>query len=132
MAIEKCRKHRILFYPATKDVNHFYINSHLFCLPSEWEGFPNVVAEAMAHGLPVIGFSDCSGVNQLVNSGETGLLASGNADPNSLANALVSLMSDGGLRSKMGSNGAIAIKKYSPKNILNQWEVALKKVALTS
>jgi glycosyltransferase involved in cell wall biosynthesis len=42
--------------------------------PSLWEGFPNSVAEALAAGLPVGGFTDCEGVRDLIVSGTSGWL----------------------------------------------------------
>jgi glycosyltransferase involved in cell wall biosynthesis len=42
--------------------------------PSLWEGFPNSVAEALAHGVPVGGFSDCEGVRDLISNGRNGWL----------------------------------------------------------
>jgi glycosyltransferase involved in cell wall biosynthesis len=48
--------------------------------PSLWEGFPNSVAEALAAGLPVGGFTDCEGVRDLVMSGRSGWLVN-RSDP---------------------------------------------------
>jgi GalNAc-alpha-(1->4)-GalNAc-alpha-(1->3)-diNAcBac-PP-undecaprenol alpha-1,4-N-acetyl-D-galactosaminyltransferase len=125
---EKNLQSRVLFYPNVRDVNKFYLESQILCLPSQWEGFPNVVAEAMAHGLPVVGYEGCSGVSHLVDSGLNGLLAKGNANPETLAYSLAILMGDPVLRCEMGREAALSIKKYDSKIILDRWEEAFKKV----
>lgn len=50
-----------------------YPNMDVLILPSFWEGFPYVIIEAMAHGIPVIA-TDVGGVSEAVLDGRTGLL----------------------------------------------------------
>jgi len=44
----------IVWAGARKDMGRFYSSLDLFCSPSRGEGFPNVVAEAMACGVPCV------------------------------------------------------------------------------
>ena len=46
------------FYPATFKILEAYQSCDMFCLPSFYEGFPNVVCEAMSCGKPIL----CSNV----------------------------------------------------------------------
>ena len=56
------------------------------------DGIPNVIAEAMATGVPVVS-TDVSGIPELVLHGRTGLLAPPN-DPGALADAIARLLGD--------------------------------------
>lgn len=49
------------------EVIFYYQDSDIFILPSDWEGMPNVVLEAMASGLPII-MTPCEGSAELVGN----------------------------------------------------------------
>ena len=112
-----------------KSVGQWYASSHLFCLPSRWEGFPNALAEALAHGLPAVGFAECAGVRDLITDGRAGLLAEGNGDAGTLAVALEKAMSSGELRRSMGSEAICSVKRFDPPKVFSQWEELLFEVA---
>ncbi|PKR54589.1 glycosyltransferase family 4 protein [Thalassospira marina] len=126
MVQKKELEHRIFLPGPTPDVNRAYESAHLFCLSSRWEGFPNALAEAQAHGLPVVGFSDCAGVNELIQHGETGLLATGNGESANLAVTLSNLMTDAKMRREMGNRGRKAVASFAPNLIIDQWEMTLQ------
>jgi teichuronic acid biosynthesis glycosyltransferase TuaC len=67
---------------------HWYNAADVFCLPSLWEGCPNVVIEALACGTPVVS-SSVGAVPHFVNFCSGMLVPPGEAD--SLANALEKL-----------------------------------------
>lgn len=46
----------------------------VLCITSIWEGFPNILAEALVFGIPAIGFSNCDGVADLIEDGYNGWL----------------------------------------------------------
>lgn len=62
----------------------------MLVLASLWEGFPTVLLEAMALGVPVVA-TDVSGSRELVRSGETGLLVPPRR-PQQLAQAMRTLL----------------------------------------
>ena len=81
----------------------------LFVLPSriarsgDRDGLPNVLMEAQAHGVPVIG-TRVAAIPELVSDGETGLLVEPR-DPKGLAAAILRLMDDPALRARLGEAG---------------------------
>lgn len=110
----------------SKDVHSLYQNADLFVLPSRWEGFPNVLAEAMSNGLPAIGFDQCAGVRDLIEHNKNGLLATDNENSDTLAKTLKTLMADQDIRKKMGKEAKQSIQQFKPETVYAQWEQFLK------
>lgn len=67
------------FHHAKTDIVEEYQRASVFCLPSLWEGFPNVICEAMSCGLPILCSAICDN-EKLVTDGVNGFLF----DPHSI------------------------------------------------
>lgn len=119
---------RIEFTGSVLNVSDHLATSHLFCLPSRWEGFPNAMAEAMAHGLPCVGFQGCAGMPQLLHDGKTGGLAEGNGDPESLAKALSLMMRAPSLRKKVGDAARAFVSQFEPGKVYDEWEALFREL----
>src|SRR5262249_20925165 len=79
-------------------LSRWYASGDIFAFPSLSETFGNVVLEAQASGLAVVGF-DCQGVNEQVVPEVNGLLVPAGGD---LVPPLLRLCEDAGLRRRVG------------------------------
>ncbi|TPI50679.1 MULTISPECIES: glycosyltransferase family 4 protein [unclassified Mesorhizobium] len=101
-------------------------DASLFVLPSRYEGFPNVLIEAMAAGLPVVA-TDCDfGPSEIIEPGVSGLLVPVD-DVAELASAMACLMRNNALRHKMGRSARKTIDRFSMQQIAEKWDSALTK-----
>lgn len=105
-----------------KDLSSEYTNSHVLCLPSRWEGFPNVAVESLAHGTPVVGFSDCAGMRELILPGINGFLADGIDNPRSLYRALRETF-----EFTFNTQEVVkTVQSYTFSNFIDSWEACIK------
>jgi GalNAc-alpha-(1->4)-GalNAc-alpha-(1->3)-diNAcBac-PP-undecaprenol alpha-1,4-N-acetyl-D-galactosaminyltransferase len=112
------------FVAPTRDLSSYYESATLLCLPSRWEGFPNVAAEALAAGLPVVGFAECAGLPELIFQGKSGELAFGNEDSKSLSTALNIALK----RNYSEEFIKDSVAGYSYINFISAWETACRSV----
>ena len=114
---------RIYIKDFTKDINLKYTEAKIFVIPSRYEAFGLVTAEAMSHALPCIGFADCPGTNELIINEKTGLLVSGKNRQISLASGLKRLFENPKLCKDLGLKGRQKINfNFSEKEISNKWD----------
>lgn len=108
-----------------EDVAGEYSRASFFCLPSRVEGFPTVGLEAQYFGLPIVGYAQCPGLNELVIHGENGVLVR-DMTPEDLARGLKTLMRDPELREKMALRSKELLQRYDPASIYDAWENMLQ------
>ncbi len=93
----------------------------LLVLPSLWEGFGYVLAEAMAAGHPVI-TTNTSGMPEIVREDIDGLLVPP-GDAQSLSQAIVRLLQSPPLARQMGENGKKRVEeKFTKTRMLDETE----------
>lgn len=104
-------------YVSDADKGALYANAACFVLPSHYEGFGMPILEAMQYGLPTL-VSDIPVFHEV--AGDAALYFDKD-DPQSIADSLVSVLSDDSVRNKLVSSFAKQVGRFS-------WEDNAKKV----
>lgn len=105
----------VMFAGHRSDVAHWYQAADVVAAPSRWEGMSLTLLEALASGSGVVA-SDVNGMREVLTpDGEQGAGAIvPPEDPQALAEAIVTRLSDPALRQREGANGrAIVERRYS-------------------
>lgn len=100
---------RVEFLGHRKDIASLLEESSFLIHPSESEGCPNVVMEAMACGRPVIA-TDVGDVRRLIDEGKTGFVVR-SGDDAILAQRMITLLNNSELRRCMGEAGQAKAKR---------------------
>lgn len=116
---------RISLPGRTDNVSAWYQQADLFVLSSRFEGFPNALLEAMAHGVPAVSFDCQTGPSDIIQNGVNGMLVAPENGASGLAKALSSLMTDGSLREKLGQQATNVRERYAIEKIAAQWDKVL-------
>lgn len=93
-----------------KDVDRLLPHAAVLAQSSHTEGMPNVVLEAMAAAVPVVA-TRVGGTPELVVDGQTGLLVPP-ADPQTLADGILTLLGDWMDRAAMGAAARARVEEH--------------------
>ncbi len=102
--------HLVRFIDHRRDVSNILADADLLIHPSRYEGMPNTVLEALAHGTPILA-TDIPGVREIALREEIIAMVPPE-DPESLAKSLLRLKSDLSYRQSLAWNGKKHVEKY--------------------
>lgn len=107
-------------HPPTSQIGNEYADSSLLVMSSNYEGFPMVMIEAMACGLPVVSFDYKCGPRDIIDNGINGLLVS-NGDIEGLAYAIIEVISDNAYRKLLSASAKRIVETYSEEAVMAKW-----------
>ena len=109
-----------------EQVTDLMLRADVFALPSLSEGFPLVILEAMACGLPIIA-TRVGGVPEVVEGGVNGCLVNAKS-PYEIADKISMLLKNDKIRLDMSNNNRERVKMFSWNKVTNAVEEVYRKV----
>ncbi|GAB2026065.1 lipooligosaccharide biosynthesis family 4 glycosyltransferase LsgC [Lactovum odontotermitis] len=123
--IQKNKLKRVELVGHSDKIEKIYDEASVYVLTSRHEGFPMVLLEAMAKGLPVIAFDCITGPRELITSGENGELVP-YLDIERFASEMINVAQDRKLQNKYSKSALEKIEKFNMEEIGNQWEELIR------
>lgn len=122
---------RVSFLGFRKNPFVYMHEADIFVLSSLWEGFANVIVEAMSMGTPVVA-TDCPyGPGEIITNGENGLLVE-KANAEALSEGMLKLASDDVLRKKLVQAGKLRSLDFSVDRISAHYAEIFRNLASAS
>lgn len=106
--------------PLQEGLTAVYQYADILAMSSRTEGFPLVLLEAMAAGIPAVSFN-CTGADVIIRPDEDGILVPQD-DMNAFAEALSSLMNDEARRIELGKKAVEVVERFSLKKYVDTYE----------
>jgi glycosyltransferase involved in cell wall biosynthesis len=109
------------------ELERAYRAADVFVFPTYWfEGFPTVITEAMAAGLPIV-TTRTRGIGDHLQEGVNALFVPPRA-PAALAEALERLLSDVELRERMSLANREKVKEFAPNRVAGRYLKVLEEI----
>lgn len=112
---------RVEILPPRAEIIQEYSGSSVYVLTSRHEGFPMVLHEAMACGLPVVAYACKCGPRDIIQDRQDGFLIE-EGDENGFVRRLSQLMADFSLRQRMGNEARRNITRFALPSVMKKWE----------
>ena len=120
MVVERNLTKTLSINKSTNAIGDEYARSSMLVMSSHYEGFPMVMIEAMACGLPVVSFDFKCGPKDIISHGENGLIVK-DGDIDGLAAAMMRLMDDEEYRNILSVNARKVTETYSEEAVMEKW-----------
>jgi len=111
---------RFMMPGAVENVAPWFQNALCFVLSSRYEGWGNVLVEAMYYRCPAVSFDCCYGPNEIREHEVSGLLVP-EGDVHALRSAIVKVVSNDALRKQFVEESLRRLEQFDVKEIAEKW-----------
>lgn len=112
---------------STQDIIEHIKDAAIFALPSNYEGFPNVLLEAAAMGVPIVSTDFETGAAKEIINENVGILVP-LGDARAFATALSTLLANEKLRKHIRCVSRAAVEPFEVDKVATMWEVLFKTI----
>ena len=119
---------RLILPGAVGNLGDWYSRATLFLLPSRYEGFPNVLLEAMASGCTCVAANCFTGPADLIRDGENGVLLPSDADANTWSASVRGLLDHDLRRERLGLAAQEVRHRFAVENLRHQFLKGLEDI----
>ncbi len=127
LAAETGLYNRVHFLGYLENPYNILRQAEVFVFPSLWEGFGNVIIEAMACGVPVVATRCPHGPEEIIIDGVNGVLVPV-ADGDSLASAISGLLADEAGRKRLAAAGRSRAEDFRVEKQVKEYERLFRKI----
>jgi glycosyltransferase involved in cell wall biosynthesis len=106
-----------------RELADFYSRTTVFAMPSYREGFPRVIIEAMAYGLPIVS-TDAGGTADLVGPAQRAFVVDRN-DSGAFGEVLERLLSSGDDRDALASENLRSVQRFATPEVARMYDRGL-------
>ncbi|GAA4331420.1 hypothetical protein GCM10023149_37220 [Mucilaginibacter gynuensis] len=124
-------ENRVHFLGFQSNPYKFFNKAEIFVLSSRWEGFGNVLTEAMICNCAVVSTNCDFGPNEILKHNENGVLCQVESSED-LAKSLREVILNDKLRKKLKEAGAVRAEAFASEEISNQYFRKFKEVINTT